>query len=79
MPFFAGGVRQLREGLHLGLCFLRASQMLQHLSPQVVNAGAVGIELEGGVNLSQRFRIFVLALINASELEMGAGELGIEP
>ena len=55
-----------------------ASQALQHLSAQVVNAGAVGIELQRGVNLGQRFRVSALTLINPRELKVGTGELRIE-
>src|SRR6202522_1755072 len=79
MPFIPRGIRQLSKRLHFSFGVLDASQALQCLSPQIVNAGTAGIELECRVSLSQRVGEFVFALIHARKLEMRAGKLRIEP
>src|ERR1700686_48522 len=79
VPLFSSRIRQLGKRLHFSLGVLRTAQMLKNLSTQVMNAGAVGIQLEGCVGLAQRFPIFFLALINTRELKVRAGKLRIEP
>ena len=59
--------------------FFLAPQMHQHLSAQVVNVGALGIELDRRIDLHQRLRIFLLPLINLRQTKVRIHQPRIAP
>src|SRR5438094_9142416 len=79
LPFAALLVHHARSGFHLRLGFLRASQPLQKLSSQIMDARTLLVELACGLNLRQRLFELAFALINTGQLVMRTGECRIEP
>ncbi len=79
LPFAALLVHHARSGFHLRLGFLRASQPLQKLSSQIMDARTLLVELACCLNLRQRLFELAFALINTGQLVMRTGECRIEP